>query len=157
MPPSLSSKDPSTNSKNSIRVKKRHTLKHQLIILLKTGEIIDVDSSEGKKHDFELLKESALDKIIDETIEIQADSGYQGLEALHPNCVLPIKKSKNTQLSDNQKEHNRNLSKSRVKIEPIIGRLKVFKLLVHPYRNRKIKHRFRLKIIAAIHNLQYRK
>ncbi len=57
------------------------------------------------------------DKIIDiwqDDLKILADSGYQGLQNLHPNAIIPVKKKK-LELSE-EEFYNKNLSKLRVKV-----------------------------------------
>jgi hypothetical protein len=43
-----------------------------------------------------------------------ADSGYQGLQNLYPNAIIPVKKKK-LELSE-EEFYNKNLSKLRVKV-----------------------------------------
>ena len=42
-----------------------------------------------------------------ETIEIKADGGYQGILNFHSDSQIPIKKSKNKPLNDENKSFNR--------------------------------------------------
>ncbi len=53
--------------------KKRHTLKTQLLVNLRTGEIIALAFSNGKKHDFQLFKDSCT-HVKAETV-LEADAG----------------------------------------------------------------------------------
>ncbi len=41
--------------------------------------------------------------LINPKIELVADSGYQGLQNVHKNTLLPIKKSKNNSLNPNKR------------------------------------------------------
>jgi hypothetical protein len=72
--------------------KKRHTLKTQIIVDKNSKKIICVCFSAGKNHDYKLFKESNV--YLPNTIKIQADSGYQGLQYRHRNTEIPIKKVK---------------------------------------------------------------
>jgi hypothetical protein len=74
-----------------------------------------------------------------------ADSGYQGLVALHANSRTPAKKTKLHPWSKDQKASNRAISKERILIENIIRKLKVFRILRERYRNR--RKRFGLRSI----------
>jgi hypothetical protein len=132
--------------------KKRHTIKTQLVIDGKSGRIICVAVSKGSKHDFKLYQESGLQ--IGAGTEVLADSGYQGLQHLHPNCTLPIKASKNRPLTNEDREHNRKLGSRRVVVEHVIGKLKVFKILALPYRNRRKRFGLRMGLIAGIYNYE---
>lgn len=83
-----------------------------------------------------------------------ADSGYQGLDKLRKNAQTPQKKSKHHPLTDAQKASNRALSRERIRCEHALARLKVFKILAHPYRNRRRRFGLRFNLLAAICNLE---
>ena len=69
-----------------------------MIIERKKKIIIDVQQGKGSVHDFKLYK-NTIGKNIDESILVQTDLGYLGIEQLHPNCLIPIKESKNHKLN----------------------------------------------------------
>ncbi|NET10699.1 MAG: transposase family protein [Symploca sp. SIO2B6] len=83
------------------------------------------------------------------------DKGYQGIQTLHGNSKLPKKKPKGSQLTQKDKAYNRSLAKERIRIEPVNGRLKVFRILAERYRNRRRRFGLRCNLIAAIYNLEY--
>jgi DDE superfamily endonuclease len=85
---------------------------------------------------------------------MQADSGYQGIKDLHTNSELPTKSTKKHPLTKEQKKKNRKLSRSRVFVENVIRKLKIFRILGERYRNRRKRFGLRLNLIAAIYNLQ---
>jgi len=85
-------------------------------------------------------------------IVLLADSGYQGLLALHANSQIPFKKSKKCPLSVEQKLFNRELSKERIVIENINARIKTFKIMSERYRNRRKRHLLRMNLVCAILN-----
>ncbi len=82
------------------------------------------------------------------------DSGYQGVEKLHSNSSLPRKKSKNRQLTKKETKSNLMLSKNRIFVEHVIGKIKIFRIMAERYRNRRKKHRMRMQIICGIYNFQ---
>ena len=49
-----------------------------------------------------------------------ADSGYQGIDELHSNALIPHKKPKKKDLTKPQKRYNRMLSLVRVKVENVL-------------------------------------
>lgn len=106
----------------------------------------------GKKHDFRLFKESRL-PILTST-EVQADSGYQGIQKKYANSTIPHKSKKKSPLTKSQKKENHLLSSSRVVVENIIRTLKIFRILAEKYRNRRRRFGLRLNLIAAICNFQ---
>ena len=91
---------------------------------------------------------------MDKKTKVKADSGYQGIEQLHANSLIPKKGSKQRPLSAADKEANTKLAKERVSIEHIIARIKVFRMLAERYRNRRQKHTIRVKLICAIYNYE---
>jgi transposase len=102
--------------------------------------------------DFALYKRSETALVA--ALQCLADSGYQGLTQLHANSQTPKKKSKHHPLTDAEKASNRDLSRRRVGCEHIIGRLKVFRILMERYRNRRRRFGLRFNLIAAICNLE---
>jgi hypothetical protein len=99
-----------------------------------------------------LFKESRLP--ISQSTEIQADSGYQGIQKKHSNCKIPHKRKKKTALTTTQKKENHCLSSSRVVVENVLGTLKIFRILAEKYRNRRRRCGLRLGLIAGIINYQ---
>lgn len=147
--------------------KKRFTIKNTIITTLTRWIVFVGLTTQGSMHDFELLKEElkwyeGQDKWF-ELLEVFVDLGYLGFETdfkagkLH----IPIKKPKkskekpDTKLSDEQKEHNKQVAKTRVRVEHAIGDMKIFHVMVHAYRN--FKQDFddvTIAITAALTNLK---
>jgi hypothetical protein len=88
------------------------------------------------------------------TIQIKADSGYQGILKFHNNSLTPVKKSKNNPLSDEDKLFNRTLSSERIFIENINAKIKVFRCLSSRYRNRRSRHLLRMSLICGFINFE---
>jgi len=129
--------------------KKKHTIKNQLTVT-PNGKILTVSRSvPGSKHDKKLYDESHLTYGIN-TKPI-SDLGYFGVEGI----TMPNKKPKGKELTLEQKQFNRQLSKQRIKIEHTIGRMKVFQILSQRYRNDLANHSLIFKNIAGLHNLMY--
>lgn len=87
-------------------------------------------------------------------IKVVTDSGYQGLQKIHANRVMPKKRSKKQPLSKEDKQRNREISSQRVVNENVIGMLKRFKIISDRYRNRRKRFGLRFNLIAAIYNLE---
>ena len=64
-----------------------------------------------------------------EFILLVGDKGYQGIDELHENSIMPYKKPKGGKLTKEQKAFNRSLSKFRILIERINRRIKRFKVV----------------------------
>lgn len=118
----------------------------------KSRKIICTSFTNGKKHDFRLLKESKVR--VRPEVKILTDTAYQGLAKIHANSELPKKRSKKNPLSKEDKQNNRKLSSERVINENVIGSLKRFKIIADKYRNRRKRFGLRFNLIAGIHNLE---
>ncbi len=123
-----------------------------MIANLKTAEILATDFSQGRKHDFQLFKESG--SAMTAEVRVIADTGYQGLVDRHVNSQTPVKKTKLHPLSPDQKARNRALSRQRILIENILRKLKIFRILSERYRNRRKRFGLRFNLIAAIYNFE---
>jgi hypothetical protein len=96
-------KPPQKRTKKSIiQEKKRHTLKTQVIIERGSLQIIDVQEAKGSEHDFNIYKET-IGKGISNSIPLDADLGYLGIEEYHANSFIPVKSSKNHKLTKKEK------------------------------------------------------
>ena len=114
--------------------------------------VICTNVSNGKKHDFRLFKESGVK--IAENIKVVTDTGYIGLQKIHPNTCMPKKKSKKHPLVDEDKKNNHEISSLRVLNEHVIGKIKRFKIISDKYRNRRKRFCLRFNIIAGIYNYE---
>ncbi|WP_422398343.1 transposase [Spiroplasma endosymbiont of Eupeodes luniger] len=76
-------------------------MKTQVIIEQETRKIIATSFSLGKKHDYALFKESKI-PILKNT-KLIVDSGYQGIQKIHNNVLIPTKKTKKNHLNKAQK------------------------------------------------------
>ena len=101
-------------------------------------------------HDFELYKRSRVEP--HESLEVLADRGYQGLSKLHAKSRTPRRKPRKGQLTDEQKQSNRELARRRVVVEHVIRGLKIFRILAERYRNRRQRFSLRFKLIAGLYN-----
>jgi hypothetical protein len=119
-------------------------------VVAKDGSIICVQIDKGRKHDFRIFKESKVH--IHPAISTETDSAYQGISKYHSNSVVPYKHSRKKKLTKEQKQHNYKISASRVQVEHIIRKQKVFRILAERYRNRRKRFGLRVNLIAGIYN-----
>lgn len=124
----------------------------QLIINQVTREIISTAFGKGRRHDFNLFKESKT--VVKEEIELLGDKGYQGINHYHKASLIPYKKTKKKPLTPQQKEANRQLASVRVTVENVIRCLKVFRILSGRYRNRRKRFGLRVNLIAGLYNYE---
>lgn len=89
-----------------------------------------------------------------ESLELLADSGYQGLDKLHSKSRTPQKRWKKQQLTKDEKRRNRELSRRRIVVENVIRSLKIFRILLERYRNRRKRFSLRFNLIAGLYNFE---
>ena len=114
--------------------------------------VLKTSFANGKRHDFRMFKESEF--LVGPRVKILADTGYQGIQKIHPNSITPIKRKRNKVLTIEQKKFNHKLSSKRVVIENVIGFLKRFRIISDRYRNRRKRFGLRFNLIAGFHNYE---
>ena len=129
-------------------------MKEQLIICEESLEIIATFFGKGKMHDYKLYEKSGVK--LSKAIELKADSGYQGLQKKHGKVLLPKKQSKLKKLTKEDKRANRELARIRIRVENVIRRLKIFRILAERYRNRRRRLGLRFNLISGIYNFELR-
>jgi transposase len=131
--------------------KKRHTLKTQVVVL-PDGSIAGFsDTVKGSQHDKSLYDASRVADRLDEDEAMMGDSGYQGIQQ-HHRAVLPDKKPKGGELTDDQKARNHQISQARIVVENTIAQLKTFRVLADRYRHPRNSHNQVFGIIAGLVN-----
>jgi DDE superfamily endonuclease/Helix-turn-helix of DDE superfamily endonuclease len=129
--------------------KRRHTRKHITGSTRKKRIILLTQAQPGKIHDKRQLDEATLvDKIPDE-VRIEGDLGFQGLQNEFVNVHLPHKKPRGKELSEAQKQHNRDFSRQRVVCEHAHAGMKRYAAVSEIYRNRVPEFDDRLMLTAA--------
>ena len=121
-----------------------------MLVNFQNGKIIALAFSNGKKHDFQLFKESRIH--VKAGTVLEADTGYLGLAQIHTNSLLPKKRSKNHPLTDQERKSNREISRTRIFVEHAIRFVKRFRILSERYRNRRKRFALRFSLIAGICN-----
>ena len=127
-------------------------MKSQVVIDGSSKEVICTAHGRGTTHDFALYKQSQLE--LHESLELLADSGYQGLSKLHDKSRTPKKRSKNRTLTKAERRANRELSQRRIVVENVIRSLKIFRILSERYRNRRKRFSLRFNLIAGLYNFE---
>lgn len=131
--------------------KKKHTIKIQLIVDVKTRKIVSIAFDAGSIHDFLLFKNTTKD--LNDLISFLADSGYQGITNIFKNSMIPKKKSKYNPLTDEDKELNKLISNIRISIEHVNCQVKFFRILSERYRSRIDTFYSRALIICCFYNM----
>src|SRR6476646_10810828 len=134
--------------------KKKHTVKTQFMvnsdgtILHKTGH------DHGRKHDYEIFKNNH------PTTPLQVanllDLGYLGVQNDFPTVksVLPIRKNRKSELSNEEKKYNRKHSKLRVIVEHTVSRIKKYGIMGTKFRNRLGRYDHASDIVSGLVNFR---
>ena len=110
---------------------KQHTFKGQVITLPSGKDLVDVEvGKQGKASDIGMFREQQNKFNVEQ--KFTGDKGYQG----GINIKTPQKKPKGKELTDLQKEANKEISSERIYVEHVIRLIKIF---------RAAKERFRMK------------
>ena len=107
---------------------------------------------EGKKHDKKLADEQ--DPPFPKGSRLWQDTGFQGYEPQGVTTFQPRKKPKDGELTPQEKEANRCISRVRVRVEHSIAGVKVFRIARDIHRN--LKANFEdtlLETACGLHNL----
>lgn len=119
-----------------------HTLKNQFIVLPGGEDIVDLHVGKlGKTSDINLFRETR--NKFDVEQKFLGDKAYKGDNAI----VTPHKKPKNGQISESQKDENKQLSSRRIGVEHMICRVKRFRVASDKFRLP--RHRYSQIIMAV--------
>jgi hypothetical protein len=123
-----------------------------MIINKQSREIICTKQTCGSVHDFQVFKQTGCQ--IAQATCLLGDSGYQGLQGEHQNSQTPAKKPKGGELTAEQKQANRELSRRRIVVENVIRHVKIFRIMSERYRNRRRRFGLRFNLIAGLYNYE---
>lgn len=130
-------KDSKKQKNNYSGKKKRHTKKN-IVVTTKKREILFLSKTqEGKVHDYRNFKDDNIGAKIPDDITVILDNGFQGIEKDFPDLkvLMPKRKPKGKQLTEEEKKRNKKISRKRVLVEHAIGGVKRFGIISNIYRN----------------------
>lgn len=114
--------------------KKAHTVKNN-VVSHRQGKVVFLSNTyEGKKHDKAICDEEEYEFPLGSTL--WQDTGFQGYQPEGVTTFQPKKKPRKGELTEVQKQRNREISSERVEIEHQIGGIKRCNIVTHKFRNR---------------------
>jgi len=114
--------------------KKAHTRKN-VVMSDENGRILMVSPTKpGRRHDKRLADKFSFVSGVPPSVGIFADSGFQGIQHLHPNTVVSKRGRKNAPLSDEERANNHVIASLRIIVEHAIGGMKRFRILADRLR-----------------------
>jgi hypothetical protein len=95
-------------------------------------------------------------KVIQNASNQEFDLGFLGVKTYLPKAKIPYKKSKHHKLTKEEKTYNRELSRTRIKIENINREIKIFRITKEIRRHKQKKHGLFWSLIAGVVNYKNR-
>jgi hypothetical protein len=140
-------KDPEKQKENYSGKKKKHTKKNLVITTEEKEILLLTETREGKVHDYGNFKDEKIGEHLPKNISVVLDNGFQGIQKDYPGLtvVMPKRKPKGKELTQEDKENNREISSTRVVNEHAIGGVKRLRIVSDVYRN--IKQGFEDKVM----------
>ena len=135
--------------------KKAHTIKNQVVVNPR-GQIEAVsEPAPGSTHDLTLLVNSGVLGGLGEGEAVMTDKGYAGLGKHCPGVplVIPHKKPRGGELSDEQRAFNREVARHRIVVEHTMAQLNRFTVLRQVFRGkRRDRHSKVTRVVAKVVN-----
>lgn len=132
------SKDGKTQELYYSGKKKRHTIKNQVFINPHSQKIIyTTETLPGSIHDKTAIKEDGILNHAPKTSKGLGDLGYEGIKKDYfwLKFIMPLKKKKGRERTSEDKETNKTISSIRVRVEHVIGKLKINRILSDKFRS----------------------
>jgi len=112
---------------------KQHAVKNILVINAPCKVVFLTPTCEGKKHDKKAADEANYSLPAGSTL--YQDTGFQGFTLAGVTIVQPQKKPRGKELTPEDKEANRRISKIRIRAEHAIGGVKRYRIVKDKIRN----------------------
>src|SRR5512143_3238659 len=114
--------------------KERHTKKNIVITDKASGKVLGLGPTHaGSRHDKACVDDDGY--VFPEGSTLDKGSGFQGYEPEGVNTHQPKKKPRGKELTPEEKESNRLISRVRVQVEHSIGGVKMFRIAADTFRN----------------------
>jgi hypothetical protein len=133
--------------------KKRHTTVKTQLMGNNQGIIVHkTDPKKGRRHDYDICKRNH--PVTPKKVVNVFDLGYLGVEKDFSEQLssIPKRKKRNLDLSQEEKEYNKNHSRKRIVIEHTICNLKKYRIFADVFRNRLRKYDKVSDIVAGLIN-----
>ena len=113
------------------------------------------DHERGRIHDYDVFKNKH-PTTTPPQVENILDLGYLGVKNDFPTVkyVLPFKKKKKSELSNEEKKYNRKHSKLRIIVEHTVSRIKKFGIMGTKFRNKLVRYDHAYDIVSGLVNFR---
>lgn len=152
--PTVRSKKAKQQNKHYSGKKKRHTRKNLVLADSKKKILLVTPTKHGRVHDKKLSDKNMIASRIPEEVSLLVDTGFQGIQKIHENTLIPKKKPRGGFLTEAERAWNRVISSVRMAVEHAIGGVKRFGAVSHIFRNKNgIDDRF-MNVCSGLWNLE---
>ena len=139
------------------------------VIINRDGLIIAIGiPREGSTHDLAMLRDEKIDfgkqlgKIYDsdtpshQRVTVYVDRGYVGVEQLLAGAIIkrPSRKPPNGEITPKQKLENKKISRTRIRVEHVIGTMKQYNIISSTYSGTDDNFYEDLKVVTGLVNLR---
>ena len=136
-----------------IAVKKTHSVKNNIACDDKKRILWLSKTYDGHVHDKKIMDKQPLS--LPGGITLWQDSGFLGYYPENATIMMPVKKPKGKDLSEEQKESNKKISSYRILVEHAIGGVKKCRIVKERFRCRKFEFDDLVMLIACgLHNFR---
>lgn len=118
--------------------KKKGTMRKNIVISNRERKILYLSKTRsGRRHDKRIFDKDHIARTIPDNVTAWTDTGFKGMEIIHPNTQMPKKATKRHPLTEAEKLNNHFISGLRIVAEHANAGLKRLKAATDIYRNRK--------------------
>jgi hypothetical protein len=134
--------------------RKKHTVKTQYMVNSEGTILHKTGHDRGRIHDYDIFKNKHPTTPLQ--VESVFDLGYMGVKNDFPTVksVLPFRKKRKSELSDEEKRHNRKHSKLRIIVEHTVSRIKKFGIMGTKFRNKLGRYDHASDIVSGLVNFR---
>ena len=117
--------------------KKKATTRKTVVVSDEKRRILLLSPTKsGRRHDKRIADKFGIVSSIPQEVAVWTDTGFQGIQHLHQNTVMPKKVARGKPLTVAEKENNKVIAGIRIVSEHAIGGMKRLKVATDVYRNR---------------------
>ena len=117
--------------------KKKATTRKTLVVSDEKRRILLLSPTKsGRRHDKRVADKFGIVSSIPQEVAVWTDTGFQGIQHLHQNTVMPKKAARGKPLTVAEKGNNKVIAGIRIVSEHAIGGMKRLKVAADVYRNR---------------------
>lgn len=134
-------------------VKHTHNVKNNLLCTPDLKIVWLGSTFDGRVHDKKIWELERLN--LPSGIRLWQDIGFQGHHPEGVTICMPRKKPKGKELSENQKKENKRISGIRIKVEHVIGGIKICRIIKERFRCHKFEFEDLVMLLASgLHNFR---